>query len=454
MTERSGQRRRLVLVVMCVGYFLVLLDVTVVNVAVPSIGDDLAAGVSGLQWVIDGYAVTLAALLLAAGTVGDVVGHRPVVLAGLAVFGGASGVCAAAGSTGVLVGGRIAQGVGAALLLPGTLAIISRAFPDPAEQARAIGVWAGVGSVALPAGPLLGGLLVDGAGWRWVFLVNVPIVLVAGVVAVRVVPPDPGTRARRLDPVGTALGALTLAAATYAVIEVGREGIGTTVAVAAAVAVVAAVSFVVAELRVEQPMLPLRFFRGPAFSTANAVAGAMNLGTLGLLFLLTLYLQTVQHRDALHAGVALLPLFLPLVVLAPIAGALISRIGPRIPAIAGLVMAAVGVGLLAASSADSRYATLFPALLLWGIGLGLLTPAVVSAAIASVPGDRAGLASGINNTARQTGGAIGIAAYGALAGPPTAASAFMRGLHVAGISTVVLWVVAAIATACLIPDKR
>ena len=445
--------RRLLLVVMCVGYFLVLLDVTVVNVAVPSIGEDLGAGVAGMQWVVDGYAVTLAALLLAAGTVGDVVGHRPVVLAGLAAFGLASAVCAAAQSTGVLVGGRVAQGVGPALLLPGTLAIISRAFPESGEQARAIGVWAGVGSVALPAGPLLGGFLVDGAGWRWVFLVNVPIVLVAAAVALRIVPADEGARGRRIDVVGTLSGALTLAAATYAVIEIGRQGVSATVVVAAAVAVVAATSFVLAELRVEQPMLPLQLFRRPAFCTANAVAGAMNLGTLGLLFLLTLYLQGLQHRDALHAGIALLPLFVPLMVLAPLVGGVISRIGPRIPALAGLVLAGLGVVLVTRWSADTAYSALFPALLLWGVGLGLLTPAVVSAAIASVPADRAGLASGINNTARQTGGAIGIAAYGALAGPPAATAGFLRGLHVAGVSTAVLWVAAALATALFVPNS-
>jgi DHA2 family methylenomycin A resistance protein-like MFS transporter len=439
----TSSRRRLLLVVMCVGYFLVLLDVTVVNVALPRIGDDLGSSVAGLQWVVDGYAVTLAALLLAAGTVGDVLGHRPVVLVGMVVFGVASAWCAAAPSTGVLVGGRVAQGLGAALLLPGTLAVISRAFPEPAEQARAIGVWAGIGSVALPAGPLLGGALVDGPGWRWVFLLNVPVLLVAGVAATRLVAPDRPVAGRRLDLAGTAAGALTLAAAAYAVIELGRGHPGAPVWLAVAVTFLAGTVLVVVESRAAQPMLPLSLFRRPSFSIANAAAGAMNLGTLGLLFLLTLYLQTVQGRSALGAGVATLPLFLPLVLVAPVGGAVIARVGARLPAVAGLVLAAIGVALMTTWTPGSGYLVLLPTLLLWGTGLAILTPAVVSAAVAAVPADRAGLASGINNTARQAGGAIGIAAYGAVAGPPTAAAHFLRGVHVTGVATAGLWVAAA-----------
>ncbi|HET6166113.1 MAG TPA: MFS transporter [Marmoricola sp.] len=449
----SSSRRGLVLVVMCVGYFLVLLDVTVVNVALPGIGTDLGSSVSGLQWVVDGYAVTLAALLLAAGTIGDVLGHKPVVLTGMVVFGLASAGCAAAPSTGVLVAARVAQGLGAALLLPGTLAVISQAFPAPAEQARAIGVWAGIGSVALPAGPLLGGLLVDGPGWRWVFLLNVPVLLVAGAAAARLVAADRPAHERRLDPGGTTAGAITLAAATYAVIELGRAGPGAPVVVAALVAAVAATVFVLVERRTVQPMLPLELFRRPSFTVANAAAGAMNLGTLGLLFLLTLYLQGTQDRSALAAGVAMLPLFLPLMLLAPVGGAVISRIGPRLPAVAGLLLAAVGVALMATWTAGSSYLALLPTLLLWGVGLAALTPAVVSAAIASVPSDRAGLASGINNTARQAGGAIGIAAYGAVAGPPAATSHFLRGIHVTGPVTALLWVAAAACVAVLVPTS-
>jgi DHA2 family methylenomycin A resistance protein-like MFS transporter len=354
---------------------------------------------------VDGYALPLASLLLASGTIGDLRGHKRVVLMGLAVFGIASLGCALAPATGVLIAARAFQGIGAALVLPGTLAIITRLFPERGERARAIGIWAGIGSVALPAGPLLGGLLVQGLGSRWVFAINVPIVVIAGLIAVLRVTADSEHGTGRLDVWGTALGALTLAAAILAVIQAGHAGPDTVVLLCAAVAVFAGAGLVWVERRSADPMLPLDLFRRHAFTTANTVAGLMNFGTLGLLFLLTLYLQIVQQRSALLAGVAVLPLFLPLTVLAPVAGRASGRYGPRPVMIAGLLIAAVGVGLLATWSADTSYPSLPLAMLALGIGLGILTPAVVEGAISTAPADKSGLASGVNNTARQAGGA-------------------------------------------------
>jgi MFS transporter, DHA2 family, methylenomycin A resistance protein len=431
---------------MCVGYFLVLLDVTIINVALPRIGGDLGTDVSGLQWVVDAYAIALASLMLGGGTVGDRYGHKRVVLSGLALFGAGSLACALAQSPGVLVGSRAVQGVGAAFLLPGTLAIITRAFPERGEQARAIGIWAGVGSVALPAGPVLGGALVDGPGWRWVFLINVPIVLVAGVIAVRVVRESADPTGRQLDFAGMALGALLLGAVTFAFVEAGS---GLPVVVATVLAAAALAALLAAERSQPDPMLPLNLFRRPDFSAANAVAGAMNLGSLGLLFVLTLYLQRVQDRSALGAGLALMPLFAPLTVIAPVAGRLTARTGPRAPMVTGLVVAAAGVALLARLHAHSGYVGLAPALLLWGIGLGILTPAVVAAAMRAVPADRAGMASATNNTARQAGGAIGIAALGALAGNPAHAG-FVAGLHAGALVTAGLFAAAAVGTLVLV----
>lgn len=392
----------MVLAVMCVGYFLVLLDVTVVNVAVPAIGAGLGVGVTGLQWVVNGYALALAALLLVGGALGDFYGHRRVVLAGLAVFGVASAGCGLAPTVGVLVAARVLQGVGAALLLPGSLAIITRAFPEPAAQARAIGVWAGVGSVALPAGPVLGGGLVAGFGWRAVFLVNVPVVLVAGLAALRTVPRDRGDGAPDLDGLGRAV---------------------------------------------------LGLLRRPAFAVANAVAAAMNFGSLGLLFLLSLYLQGLQQRPASTAGAAVLPLFLPLVVLAPLAGRATARWGPRPTMLAGLGAAAVGVGLLASWDVATPYGGLLPAMLAWGVGLGALTPAVVAAALAAVPPRYVGLASGVNNTARQAGGVAGVALYGSVAGSPADPARFLAGLHLTGSFTAALFVAAGVATAVAVPTR-
>ena len=441
-----------VLTVMCVGYFLVLLDVTVINVALPQIGSGLGSNMSGLQWVVDGYALALATLLLAGGTLGDLYGHKRVVLTGVVVFGLASLACGLAPNTGLLVAARVLQGIGAALLLPGTLAIITNAFPEPDRQARAIGIWAGIGSLALPAGPLLGGALVQGLGWRAVFFLNLPIVMVAGAVALRVVHESREAEGRRLDRAGIALGGLLLAAVTFAFIQAGHTGLGAPVLVAIAVALVSLGCFLVVERSTPDPMLPLVMFTRRSFSTANAVAGMMNLGTLGLLFLLTLYLQTVQHRSPLNAGIAVLPLFLPLSALAPIAGRLNARLGPKLPMALGLLVAAGGVALITQWSTGTLYLTLLPPLLAWGIGLGLLTPAVVSAAVSAVEPQRTGLASGINNTARQAGGAIGIAAYGAIAGPPANQGAFLSGLHIASLITAVLFVAATIGTVTFIPD--
>lgn len=447
--------RRLVLVVMCVGYFLVLLDVTAVNVALPQIGSGTDAGVTGLQWVVDGYALGLAALLLAGGTIGDRRGHKRVVLIGLAVFGVASLGCGSAPDTAVLVGARVVQGVGAALLLPGTLAIITRTFTGRGEQARAIGIWAGVGSAALAAGPLLGGGLVDTLGWRAVFLVNVPIVVVAGLVAARVVPESPVDAGSRFDRAGVVLAGLLLASVTFGIIEAGHSGLGARVYVAFGAAAALLVAFVAVEAATPDPMLPLGLFRRPDFATANAVAGTMNFGTLGMLFLLTLFLQSVQHRSALASGLAVLPLFLPLTLLAPAAGRATARYGPRFPMALGLGVAACGLALVPSWSAATGYAALpglLTTLLAWGVGLGILTPAVVAAAVRSVDPERAGLASGVNNTSRQAGGAFGIAAFGAIAGTPVHRAAFVAGLHTAGAVTAALFVTAAVASVALIPS--
>lgn len=433
---------------MCSGYFLVLLDVTIVNVALPSIGTSLRVQVSALQWVVDGYAIALASLMLPSGTVGDRVGHRRIVLAGLSVFGLSSLACGFAPNAATLVAARAVQGVGAALLLPGTLAIITRAYSDRTAQARAIGVWAGVGGLALPAGPILGGALIGAFGWRAVFLLNVPVVLVALAACVIVVPDDRehsrDEQPPALDRLGTVLGVSLLVSTTFAVIQAGRSGVDAAAIGAAVAAVFLLTAFVAVERRRgDDAMLPPALARRPAFSVANTVAVIMNLGTLGVLFVLTLFLQSVQHRSPLGAGLALTPLFVPLAVIAPLGGRFIGRIGTRTPIVAGLILAAAGLAGLAFAGADASYpALLLPALLGWGIGLGLLTPAVVAAAVAAVPARRSGLASAVNNTARQTGGAIGIAVTGAVAGQPGTAR-FLPGLHASALGAAALYVTCA-----------
>src|SRR4051794_40907012 len=464
---RAMTGRRLILVVMCAGLFLVQLDVSIVNVALPSIRAELRPSAAGLQWVVDGYAIALASLMLAGGTIGDLHGHRRVVLAGLALFGAASAAAGAAPTNGVLVAARVVQGAGAALLLPGTLAIITYAFPEPGELARAIGVWAAVAGLSLPAGPVVGGLLVAGPGWRWVFLINLPVVVAATVLTARLVRESADPRGRSLDVAGMALGTVALGAVTFALID--------GVPLAAAVAVLAAGGFVAVERRSPAPMLPLALFRRPRFTVANAVAGTMNLGSLGCIFVLTLFLQVVQDRPPLEAGLAMVPLFAPVAALAPVSGRLTGRFGPRGPMVAGLLVAAGGLALLGTVQATAPYAQLLPAFVLWGAGLRLLTAAGGAAppgageaqragppagghntpppgggaggaaAVGAVESERAGLASAVNNTARQAGGAIGIAAFGALAGDP-ARPGFVHGFHVAALVAATLYAVAVVPT--------
>jgi MFS transporter, DHA2 family, methylenomycin A resistance protein len=434
----TSQRRTLTLVVMCVGMFLVLLDVTIVNVALPRLRADLGAGVGSLQWIVDGYAVALASLMLPCGDLGDRHGHKRVVLAGLAAFGAGSLAAGLAPGAGLLVAGRVVQGVGAALLLPGTLAVVSRAYPDATERARAIGIWAAISSLALPAGVIAGGALVDGPGWRWAFLVNLPLVAVALPVTARVVRESREPGARAPDVPGAALTAALLAALIFAIIA------GSLAAALAAAALLAAL--VAVERRRSDPMLPATLLRRPAFAAANAVAAAMNLGTLGTLFVLTLFLQDVQGRSALGAGVAILPAFGLLAVVAPLTGRLVGRIGPRGPMVAGLLAAAAGLALLADDA-------LLVASMLWGLGLGLLTPAVVATAMGAVQADRAGLAAAVNNTARQAGGAIGIAASGAVAGSPARAG-FVHAFHGVALGAAALYVAAAALAWAAVPGRE
>ena len=431
---------RLLLVTMCVGYFLVLLDVSVINVALPQLGSQLHVQGAPLAWAVTAYSVPFASLLLVGGATGDHIGHRPVILAGLAVFGLASLGCALANGLVTLVVARACQGIGAALLLPGTLAVVTRAYPDPGERAKAISVWVAIGSLALLAGPTLGGVLVATLSWRSVFLLNVPLVAAALVLAWRVLPDDPGDRERRPDLLGTALGTLTLALLVAGVVQ------SNWLLAAGAAPMLAA--FLVVERRRAQPVLPLRLFRDRQFTLANLGAVVMNGTALGMLFLLTQYLQNILHLDPLRAGLAILPSEVLLVAVPSLSGRLVARFGSHPVAVAALTINAAGLALLTLVGATSPYVALLPSLIVWGFGLGLLTPALVAGATSAVPNSQAGLASAINNTARQSGGALGTAACAALAGP-VSAPRFLAGFHLSALLTAGLSVAMALATAAL-----
>lgn len=446
-------RRGWLLLTMCVGMFLVQLDVTVVNVALPDIRAGLGTTLAGQQWVVDAYAVVLAGLLLFGGALGDRFGHRRVVVSGLVVFGAASALCGLAPEIGSLVGGRAVQGLGAAVLLPGTLAVITRAFPGRAEQARAVGIWAGVSALALPSGPVIGGALVSGLGWRAVFLINLPIVLAAVPAALRLVPVDRPDDSRRLDVPGAAFAAGALAVAVYAVINLERGIANPQVWVPAVLTVLAIVAFVVREHRTVAPMLPPSLLRSPAFAGANLVAAAMNLVGIGGIFVLSLYLQTVQNRPAFTAGALLLPLFVPLAALAPVTGRIVARVGSRPPMTVGLVLGILGSLAMIGLTPDSSYVRLLPVLLGLGIGMGLLTAAVVAAAVRAVPPNRSGVASGVNNTARQTAGALAVALFGVMAGSPTEPDAFTVGMHHIGLLGAIVWSAGLVLTWIAVPGR-
>ncbi|TCC20948.1 MFS transporter [Kribbella speibonae] len=371
----------MLLALLCVGIFLIQLDVTVVNVALPAVRADLGTSLSGQQWVVAAYMIALAGLLLVFGMLGDRIGHRRVVLAGLGVFGVASLACGVAPTIELLVAARAVQGVGAALLLPGTLAVISDLYVDSAARARAVGIWSGAGALALPSGPLLGGALVSALGWRAVFLINLPIIAVAFPLAWRLVP----------------------------------------------------------QRQIEQERAKTRLRIGASFVGPNVIAGLMNFVGLGTVLVLTLYLQEHLSQKAFRAGLELIPLFLPLAALGPITGRITARYGPRLPMTIGLAFGVVGSAFLLGVDDRSGYAAVVPVQLGLGLGMGFLTAALVHAAIAALPPDRAGLASGVNNTSRQAVGALGVGVYGATLGH---APSFVSGLHVLGWLGAGLWTVA------------
>ncbi|MBS1879826.1 MAG: MFS transporter [Actinobacteria bacterium] len=413
--DTNPDRRRSALIVASAGYFFVLLDVTIVNVALARIGSGLGTSRAELQWVVDAYALALAAFMLGAGDLADRLGSRRLFLAGLALFGLASAACAAAPGAAVLIAARVAQGLGAAAVLPTSLAIVNQLYPEPEERPRAIGLWAGVGSSALVLGPVLGGLLVGPLGWRAIFALNLPLVTASLIAGRRLLPaarpgPGPGTGA---DVPGQLLGTLALSALVFALIEGGGAGFGSApVFAAAAVTLAAFTAFAAVERRQRRPLLDLRWFSRPEFSGANAGAGLMNLGTLGALFALSLYLQDERGLSPLAAGLNLVPLAAPLALLALLSGRLVTRVGPRLPAALGLL--ACGAGYLALSRLEGSIdgPAGWALLALAGSGMGVAVPGLVAGATAALGPDRAGIAAAVNNTSRQVGGAVGVALIG------------------------------------------
>ncbi|MGG5258750.1 DHA2 family efflux MFS transporter permease subunit [Phycicoccus avicenniae] len=408
---------RWLLVASILGSALAGIDATVVNVALPAIGDSLDAAFATLQWTVSAYALTLAAFILLGGVLGDRFGRRRVFLVGVVWFAAASLLCGAAPNAELLVLARALQGVGAALLTPGSLAMIQASIA-PEDRGRAIGAWSGLGGVATAVGPFLGGWLVQSFSWRWVFLVNVPLAAVVVVLALRHVPEsrDPGAEGP-VDVAGAALGAVALGGTTYALISAGESGASPGVLAAAAVGLLAAVAFVVVERRAASPMLPLDAFRGAQFRAANLVTFVVYAGLGAVFLLLVVQLQVVSGFSPIAAGTALLPVTVVMLLLSSRSGALAARLGPRRQMAAGPVLAAVGVLLMLRLGPDASYLLdVLPAVVVLGLGLVTMVSPLTATALAAAPPEHAGMASGVNNAVARTAGLLAVAVVPALAG--------------------------------------
>lgn len=389
------------------GSGLTVLDGTVVNVALRTMGDDLDASLSQLQWITNGYFLSMASLILLGGALGDRLGRRRVFVVGTVWFALASLLCGIAPNAEVLIAARVLQGAGGALLTPGSLSIIQSAFRAQ-DRGRAIGAWSGLGGIAAALGPLVGGLLVDHASWRWIFLINLPLAAVTVHLAQRWVPEtrDPRTHGR-FDVGGAALASLSLAGITWALTDAG----GPATLWAAGVGVLAAGGFVVVERRVPDPMVRLGMFADRTFSAANAMTLLVYAALGAIMFFLVLQLQTVGGYTALQAGLAMSPVTLCLLVLAARGGAVGQRLGPRIPMTVGpVVMAAGTLGLLVVGEDVTWWRDVAPGLTVFGLGLALLVAPLTATVLAAAPDEDAGIASGINNAVARAGSLLAVAA--------------------------------------------
>ncbi len=442
--------------------FMIMLDNTVVNVALPSIQRDLGIGISELEWIVTAYALSFAVFLLTGGKLADRYGRRRIFLIGLVVFTVSSLACGLAGSAGLLIGARTVQGVGAALMMPATLSIISAVFPAR-ERGAAIGIWAGVSAMALAIGPLVGGVLAEKANWNWIFFINVPVGVLGIVAAFILVPESRDTSAvQRLDLPGLITSAVAVFALTYALIEANTYG-WTSARILALFALFALslAAFIVLELRQRAPMLDLALFKNGTFAGANTVALMVSLAMFGVFFFISLFVQNILGYSAIKAGATFLPMTILIILVAPLAGALSDRLGSRWLIAGGMTLVAGSLVLFAQLDTSSTFWDILPALLVGGAGMALTMSPMTSAALSAVSVDKAGVASGVLNTFRQVGGSLGIAILGAILASyvsvaprsPQFADQFVTGLQHALYTSAAIAFAAALVAAVVIRKR-
>jgi EmrB/QacA subfamily drug resistance transporter len=429
-------RKWLTLVAVAFGLFMIMLDNTIVNVALPSIQRDLHIGISELEWVFNGYALTFGVLMLTGGKLADLLGRRLIFIVGLVIFAGASLACGLATTGGVLIGARVVQGIGSALMNPATLSIITATFP-PRQRGMAIGIWAGVAAMALAIGPLAGGLITEHIGWNWIFFINVPVGAAAILFTRLVVDESRDTSAeQRLDLPGLLASAVGLFALTYALIEANNYGwTSGRILGLFAVAVVGLAVFVVLEMRQRVPMLDLSLFKNGTFAGANTVMLLVGLAMFGVFFYNSLFIQNVMGFSAVQTGASFLPMTGLIILVAPLAGKFSDRVGSRWLMGVGMVLLAASLFSFSRLGAGSNFWDVLPGLLIGGFGMGFVMTPTTAAAMGSVPVDKAGVGSAVLNSMRQVGGSLGIAVMGAIVasevhgipGTPEAAQGFITG---------------------------
>jgi EmrB/QacA subfamily drug resistance transporter len=422
--ELSRKRRIGVLLICCISLFIVGLDITVVNVALPTLGDELGAGISGLQWTVDAYTVVMASLLMFSGSMADRFGRKRSFVVGLCVFSVASLLCSLAPSVELLVVFRVLQAVGASMLNPVAMSIITNTFTDPRERAQAVGVWGAVFGISMALGPIVGGVLVSSFDWRAIFLINIPVGLAAIVLTLRFIPESRAPRPRRFDPVGQAAVLVLLAALTYGIIEAPIRGWASPGILAGfAASTTALLALLLYEPRREEPLIDWRFFRSTPFASSIVISVAAFGAFGGFLFLNTLYLQDARGLSPVQAGLATLPLAIMTVAMSPLSGRLVGRRGPRLPlAISGVCLVTASA-MLTGIDPETNLAWLLAAYAIFGVGFGFVNAPITNAAVSGMPRAQAGVASAIATTSRQVGQTLGVAVVGAIVASNAGAAA-------------------------------